>query len=149
MSGADICRTDEERKVRYVERQERKQNERNALKMAERMQSMEQCLDVLRQLHTATVRQVGVVLGKNHGTVKKWMQSLHEQRRIYISDTFRTEGTNKPVPAYSVGSMPDVKKTVEKPEDDDSIVSKRHEEWKRTWTPHCDIAAAWMMEQAA
>lgn len=149
MSGADVCRNDEERQRRYLDRQEKKTAARNAWKTAERIQNMQDVIDVLNQMHSGTVRQVTAVMGKSHSTVKKWIHDLHEQKVLFVFDHVMTEGCPRPVPVYRVGDLPDKvvekKKPVEESEEEMDGAWRKHEAWKKTWVPHCDPAAAWMM----
>jgi hypothetical protein len=156
MSGADVVRSDDERKARYIERQEAKQqklSELNAQRVAERIARLDHCAEIIRQRGSATARELAEQYGLNHHTVKKWLQHLHEQGRIYIAEYVWRDGSQKRVPNYKIGNLPDAEfvriagPTLDE-EDSEKIssieVARKHDEWKKTWTPHCDVAASWI-----
>lgn len=154
MSGAYVGLPDEERKSLYLARKMAKESAYNKWRSAERVARLQQCIEALNQMHSGTVRQVATAMGCNLNTVKKWMQDMHARKVIYIFEYVHTEGCPKPVPSYRVGNCPDSTperkaKQDEVEEDEMDGAWKKHEAWKRTWVPHCDVAAQWMMERAA
>jgi len=108
----------------------------------------EQCLAALQVMDGATVVQVADMIGKNYYSVKKWMRDLHKSREIYVHKFVRSEGCPKPVRMFRVGNRPDVAKEmtcgrVKDEHEDLERAWRKHEAWKKTWTPHRDPAAAW------
>lgn len=110
----------------------------------------QQCVAALQVLNGGTIAEVAQMIGKHPATVKKWMNDLHKTHLIYVHKFVRAGGCPKPVRSFRVGNRPDMVKemTDGRAKDEREDVERawrKHEAWKKTWTPHCDIAAAWMM----
>ena len=111
----------------------------------------QQCLDALQEMNGGTVKEVAAVVGKDYDTVKKWMHDLHKARSIYVHKFVRRpSGAGKPIRWFRVGNRPDMTMEMangraKEEREDVERARRRHEAWKKTWVPHCDVAAQWMM----
>lgn len=149
MSGADVVRSDDERKLRYMERQAVKQRKQSA----ERSAMLDKCVDAINALGSATVRELCNFMGIVEVTARKYMKSLHESKRIYVFDHVQHGKTF--VPLFKVGNLPDApRELIERPaqptreETEGEALAridadKKHAAWAKQWKPHRDPAAAW------
>lgn len=103
--------------------------------------------------------------GLNPTTVGRRIEELMspDDKRIHIVDWPRLLTGGHLVPAYAIGAgpdaeMPERRKAERKPrcrEEENAEaeawadIERKHKAWAKTWTPHCDPAAAWMTGSAA
>lgn len=119
-------------------------------------------IDCLKK-HKAGISQadISAEIGINRKYVSGVLKKLKETNKIHIHSWMATGGVTYALWVYGRGfdadkrivqgkKHPSEKKMLERKRLEDvgsirDIVMRKHAQWQKTWKPHADIAAAWMM----
>ena len=131
-------------------------NAGHARQMAAKQAVLDSIIAFITAHGTATIEQISKHSGGTDGTTRKRLQELRKAKLVYIAKWVWVDNYTHQVAAFAIGCKPDAPqprgekrllstaRCLSAEEQASEEVQQRHAKHMKTWTPHRDIAAAWI-----